>query len=101
MKFRGNFYKDENIIPFRKEIMKSKSWEMKLKPEALIKAMIIRIGEMAQPAIPYEVIDNTIRVFMRYMDINEYQRVDNEIKFCREQEKEIEDIILKNYRKDI
>jgi hypothetical protein len=99
MKFRGDFYKSENITNFRKEIIKSPVWDIRLKPEALIKAFIIRIGEMGQPSIPYEVIDMGIRDFMRYMDINTYQRADTELQFCYDIEREIKDIIYKDYKR--
>lgn len=99
MKFRGDFYKPENIADFRKEIIKSRVWDIKLKPEAIIKAFIIRLGEMGQPSIPYEIIDMGIRDFMRYMDIDRYQRVDTEIQFCHDIEKEIKDIVYKDYKR--
>ncbi|KPK42364.1 MAG: hypothetical protein AMJ78_02860 [Omnitrophica WOR_2 bacterium SM23_29] len=97
MKFRGEFYKPENIVPFRKEIAASKIWNVILKPEALMKAMIIRLGEMGQPAIPYEIVDMGVRDFLRYMNINEYQRADAELKFLYELEDEIAAIIYKKF----
>ncbi|MDP2943279.1 MAG: hypothetical protein Q8O36_07250 [Candidatus Omnitrophota bacterium] len=101
MKFRGDFYKPENIVPFRKEIAKSKVWNTTLKPEALMKALIIRLGEMGQPAIPYETVDMGVRDFLRYMDIDEYQRVDAEIKFLHDLEDEIAGIIYKNFARAV
>ena len=97
MKFRGDFYKPENIVPFRKEIAKSKVWDIKLKPEALMKAIIIRLGEMGQPAIPYEVVDMGVRDFLRYMNVNEYQRADAELQFLRDLEDEIAAVIYKKF----
>lgn len=99
MKFRGDFYKPENIIPFRKEIAKSNIWNTKLRPEAMMKAMIIRLGELGQPAIPYEVVDMGVRDFLRYLDINDYQKADSELEFCHRLENEIQEIIYRNYRK--
>lgn len=99
MRFRGDFYKSENIVKFRKDIVKAGVWNLKLRPEALIKALIIRLGEMGQPAIPYEIVDMGIRDFMRYMHINEYQRADNELKFCCHIEDEIRNIIIKDYKR--
>lgn len=101
MKFRGDFYKPENIVPFRKEIANSKVWNTKLKPEALMKAIIIRLGEMGQPAIPYEVVDMGVRDFLRYMDINEYQKADAELKFLRDLEDEIAAIIYKKFSRPV
>ena len=101
MRFRGEFYNEDNISTFRQEISKSKAWDVKLTPPALIKAMIIRIGELSQPAIKYEVTDWSIRKFLRYMDINEYYRADVELKFCRDIEAEIIKIIMAEFgRKD-
>lgn len=82
MKFRSEFYSDENITEFRQEIAQSEVWNVKLSGPALIKAMIIRIGEMAEPAIDYIVIDNAVRKFLRYMDVNDYQHIDTELAFC-------------------
>lgn len=101
MKFRGDFYKPENIVPFRKEIAGSKVWNVKLKPEALMKALIIRLGEMGQPAIPYETVDMGVRDFLRYMNIDEYQRADAELKFLRDLEDEIAAIIYKNFARAV
>ncbi len=97
MKFRGDFYKPENIVPFRRAIAASKVWSITLKPEALMKAMIIRLGEMGEPAIPYEIVDMGVRDFLRYMDVNEYQRPDMELKFLRDLEDEISSIIYKEF----
>lgn len=101
MRFRGDFYKPENIVPFRKEISESKVWKITLKPEALMKALIIRLGEMGQPAIPYEVVDMGVRDFLRYMNVNEYQRADNELKFLCDLENEIADIIYKKFARAV
>jgi hypothetical protein len=98
LRFRGDFYKPTAIVPFRREIAANPIWNTKLKPEAIIKATIIRLGEMGKPAIPYEVIDVGIRNFMRYMDINEYQRVDNEITFLRQLEEIVTSTITREFR---
>lgn len=97
MRFRGDFYKPENIIPFRRKIARSDVWDVTLKPEAMIKAMIIRLGELGQPSIPYEIIDMGVRDFMRYMEIDEYQRADEELEFCHRLEDEIHEIICNDY----
>ncbi|MFH1022819.1 MAG: hypothetical protein V1809_05470 [Planctomycetota bacterium] len=97
MKFRGDFYKPENIVPFRRAIAASPVWNATLRPAALIKAMIIRLGEHGQPSIPYEVVDMGVRDYLRAIDVNDYQRSDDELAFCRRLEDEITGIILKNY----
>lgn len=97
LRFREDFYQEDNINKFRKEIASDNVWDIKLKPEPLLKAMIIRVGEQGQPAIPYEAIDWAIRKFLRYMGINEYQRVDREIKFLRKLEDRIKEIISRDF----
>ncbi|MFQ5862372.1 MAG: hypothetical protein ACE5IC_04535 [Candidatus Brocadiales bacterium] len=99
MKFRSEFYKPASINTFRRKIAASPVWNKKLKPEAMIKAIIIRLGEVGRPNIPYEVVDQGIRDFMRYMDINEYQRVDNELAFCHELENTIRESIYRQYER--
>lgn len=99
MKFRSDFYKPENITAFRKEIARSPVWNCRLKPEALIKAIIIRLGELSEPRVPYETVDMGIRDFMRYMGINEYQRADKELEFCHALEKTIQEIIYRQYKR--
>lgn len=99
MRFRSEFYKPASINSFRREIAASPVWNKRLKPEALIKAIIIRLGEGGKPNIPYEVVDQGIRDFMRYMDINEYQRADDELAFCHELEDTIRESIYRQYKK--
>lgn len=122
MKFRGNFYKSENIMPFRQGMADSEIWEVniepqaferdirsrllsegafetKLRPEEMIKAMIVRLGEMA-PGISYEAVERGIRKFCRYMEFDKLLRPDKEIFFCRQLEGMITSTILENYRKD-
>lgn len=99
MRFRGEFYKEENIVPFRKTIAANGAWNVQLKPGALVKAMIIRLGEMGQPAIEYEVVDWGIRRFLRYMGFDDYQRAVEELQFCKSIEKEITDLIIAQFGK--
>ena len=97
---------------FREKIMQSKIWDAEFKPEdfpeivsrrlirekafdnklnveAMIKAMIIRMGEMAKPDINYEIIDYSIRSFFTYLGVKKYLRVDREMEFLRRFEREI------------
>lgn len=101
------------IFSFREKMQKSKIWDYKPKaeefpaiqrrglikegklnkkysPECMIKAMIIRMGEMTKPSTNYETIDFSIRTFFRHINVNQYLRVDREIAFCRKLEQEIE-----------
>ena len=99
MRFRSDFYKPTSINAFRKEIVASPVWNTRVRPEAMIKAMIIRLGEGGQPSIPYEVVDQGIRDFMRYMDINDYQRADEELEFCHKLENTIRESIFSEYKR--
>ncbi len=99
MRFRSDFFKPDSINAFRREIAQSPVWDCQLKPEALVKAMIIRLGELSEPKVPYETVDMGIRDFMRYMNINEYQRADRELDFCHQLEKTITDTIYSQYKR--
>jgi len=81
MRFRSEFYSESSITAFRREITQNGIWDVKLSPPAIIKAMIISIGEVSDPAIKYDIIDSAVRKFLRYMDVSKYQRVDSEIGF--------------------
>ena len=74
----------------RRSLLKGGSLTKKFSPECMIKAMIIRLGEMAKPFTNYEVIDFSIRTFLRHLSIDAYLRIDREIEFCRKLEGEIE-----------
>jgi len=104
------------VFGFREKLIKSSVWQTKFKPEdfseivkrrlikekafdkkldsgAMIKAMIIRMGEIAKPHINYEIIDYMIRSFFIHLRVKKYLRVDREIKFLRTLEKEIVDLL--------
>lgn len=73
----------------KKRLIKEQSLEKKLCPEAMIKAIIIRMGELGRPFVNYENIDYSIRKFFVYLGIKKYLRIDREILFLRRLEKEI------------
>jgi hypothetical protein len=77
----------------KRRLLKEKLLGKKLNPEAMIKAMIIRMGELATPSINYEVIDFSIRSFFTYLGVKKYLRVDREILFLRRFEKEFTKIL--------
>ncbi len=99
MKFRGDFYKEKNITRFRLEMVEHPLWNTSVQPEALIKTIIIRMGEMGAPTIPYEVVDWGIRRFLRYLGIEQYQRAVKEIEFCHRLEEEIDRLIIRDFRR--
>lgn len=73
----------------KKRLEKENAFGKKLDSNAMIKAIIIRIGELAQPAINYEAIDYSIRNFFTYLGTKQYLRIDREIAFLRRFEKEM------------
>lgn len=77
----------------KRRLAKEKTCERKLDPNAMMKAMIIRMGEMAAPSINYEIIDFSIRSFFTYLGTKQYLRVDREIAFLRKLELELMRII--------
>ena len=120
-KFRGDFYSEKIIIPFRERILSDPVWDMKLdsslfneevrerllqtgelekklNPFALIKAMIIRLGELAKPDIEYSVIDQQVRDLLDCAGCVEYCRADREIVFLRELEKKIASLIFESIK---
>jgi len=116
--FREKLKNKEFVFDFREKIAESKAWKIKfepdmfplivkrrlvkekafnkkLSPEAMIKAIIIRMGELAKPSINYEIIDFSIRSFFTYLGVKQYMRVDREILFLRTLEEEIKKILTK------
>lgn len=77
----------------KRRLEKENAYEKKLDPSAMMKAIIIRMGELAQPAINYEAIDYSIRNFFTYLGVKQYLRVDREIAFLRRFEKEMMKIL--------
>ncbi len=115
--FKEKLQDKEFNFNFREKIMKSKVWGAKfdldtfpvivqrrlikekllgkkLDPASMIKAMIIKMGEMGRPFINYEAVDFSIREFFTYLGEKKYMRVDREMEFLRRLDKEII-IILK------
>ena len=68
-------------------------------PFRVIKAMIIRLGDLCQPMPGYEVIDSKIREYLGFLGCTKYERVDKELQFCKDLEKEIEALIRESVKK--
>lgn len=73
----------------QRRLKKQDLLDKKLDPGAMIKAMIIRLGEMARPFVNYEIIDFSIRQFFTYLETKKYLRVDREILFLSRLDNEI------------
>jgi len=99
LNFREKFYSKNVIQDFRERLFNDRIWNTKLDPFILIKCIIIRMGDLSRPGIEYEIIDNRIRNFLRFLDCNEYLRPGKELQFCKKLEQKIEQLIaecLKN-----
>ena len=91
--FRSKFYRKDIIQTFRERLLDDKIWDTKVDPYTLIKAMIVRMGDLSQPRIGYEIIDWKIREYLRFLGCDEYKRPDRELQFCKNLEKKIESLI--------
>ena len=82
---------DLDIFPIivQRRLTKEKLLDKKLNPASMIKAMIIKIGEMGRPFINYEVVDFSIRELFTYLGEKKYTRVDREIEFLKRLDNEI------------
>ena len=82
---------DLNEFPIivQRRLIKEKLLNKKLDPESMIKAIIIRLGEMGRPFINYEVIDLSIREFFTYLGTKKYLRVDREMELLKRLDNEI------------
>jgi hypothetical protein len=91
--FRTKFYTQESLSVFRKGVLESDVWDAKIDPYGMIKAMIIRLGDLSQPSASYEIVDSKISEYLGFLGYNKYERVDRELQFCKDIEKEIELLI--------
>ena len=92
LEFRNKFYKKESIEVFRKKMINSDIWNTKLDGGAMIKSMIVRMGELGEPKISYNTIDDAIAIFFRYLLGSNYTKhvsFGKEHKFCIKLESEI------------
>lgn len=79
----------------RQRLVKEGSFAKPLSVLAMIKAIMIRLGELGAPNINYETIDVSIRTLLRYLNINDFVRVDREIEFCRQLEANLAESLQK------
>ena len=71
----------------------------KLMGPAMIKAMIVRMGEKGNPPIQYSVIDWNIRIFFRFLGIKGYKRFDSEMEYLLLHESGIQEIMRSKFEK--
>jgi len=92
--WKTKFEADDFPEIVKRRLVKEKKLDKKLDPNALMKAMIIRMGELASPSINYEVIDFSIRSFFTYLGVKQYLRVDREMLFLRRFEEEMKKVLV-------
>jgi len=86
---------EEFPLIIQKRLIKEKLIGKKLDKNAMIKALIIKMGENAKPAINYEIIDYAIRNIFTNLRVDKYIRIDREIEFLRRLESEVFKEIVK------
>lgn len=86
----------ENFNPIIvRRLKKEGNLNRSLDPESMIKALIIRLGELASPNINYENIDLTIRKFFTFLAVKKYLRIDREMRYLQLLEENIKRNIQK------
>ena len=96
MLFRTKFYTESALSIFHKQVLQSEIWNLDISPSKMIKAMIIRLGDLSQPVTSYEVVDDRVRNYLNFLGFTRYERVDKELQFCKKLEKEIGLMIRKS-----
>ena len=73
------------------------NWSEELNGLSMLKAIIIRMGEMGSPSIDYSVVDWNIRILLRYLGVQEYLRADTEVEFLKKQDIWLLSLFKKNF----
>jgi hypothetical protein len=92
-------FSPESERDFFPEIYNDLIWKERLDPLALIKAMLIRMGEKGSPTIPYSIVDRTMREFLRFLGLNQYKRADAELEFLKNYELQQSEFFIKLFGK--
>lgn len=72
---------DDFPLIVRRRLMRENLLDKPLDSAAMIKAIVIRLGELCRPNISYEVLDYSIREIFTYLKFNRYLRSDRELLF--------------------
>ncbi len=94
MIWKTKFKPEDFNLAVRKALLKREMFDKDLEPEAMIKAIIIRTGELSNPRVGYETIDYVMRTLFVNLKVDKYLRVDREIEFLKRLEKTIKEEIL-------
>ena len=81
---------DIDVFPVavKERLLKNSEMDEEYNPAAMIKAMIIRIGEVSD--IEYSVLDRSIRLFLAFVEHLEYVRPDRELEYLKVIESRLE-----------
>lgn len=71
----------------------------KLIGPAMIKAMIVRMGEKGSPTIQYSIIDWNIRIFFRFLGIEGYKKFDTEMEYLLQYESDLQESLKNQFGK--
>ena len=65
----------------------------------MVKYLIVRMGEKGSPCISYSTVDWNIRIFLRYLGVDDYKRGDAEFEFIKKLETHLDNLFRKAYAK--
>ncbi len=88
---------DDDFQGFGAALYEHSFWNEKFDPHAMVKAMIIRMGELGNPAIPYSTVDWNIRIFLRFLGVSNYKRCDRELEFLKDHECVFNQLLVKKF----
>ena len=92
-----HIYVNHNFQGFGPSLYQHHFWNDKLDSESMVKAMIIRMGELGNPSIPYNIVDWNIRIFLRFLGVSDYKRCDREIEFLKNHERIFNQLLAKKF----
>ena len=85
-----NVKTEMDVFPMavRERLLRNREMDKEYNPAAMMKAMIIRIGELSN--VDYGVLDRSIRSFLRYVEHVDYVRPDRELEYLKVIESRLE-----------
>jgi len=84
---------------FCSNLFEESHWLEQLNGISILKAIIIRMGEMGSPPISYSIVDWHIRILLRYLGVNDYIKVDTELNFLKNHEHRLEALFQEVFKK--
>jgi hypothetical protein len=80
-------------------LFEESNWNEEFDGLSMLKAIIIRMGEMGGPPIDYSIIDWNIRILLRYLGPQGYCRADPELEFLKKQEIKLKVLFKEKFSK--